>query len=94
MSKNNKNFELMSTKAVCDQLCISPRTLDRYRSRPAGGNPFPEPDCSYMGGPNKWIRTKVEEWQKREMKRPTRRPMSHLNLPRDSKGRLMRADAA
>ncbi|MBJ3357912.1 excisionase Xis, partial [Salmonella enterica subsp. enterica serovar Derby] len=45
-------------------------------------------------GSNKWLKTKVNEWQVREMSRPTRRPMSHLNLPRDNKGRLIRSDVA
>lgn len=47
-----------------------------------------------MGGSNKWLKTKVEEWQCREMARPVRRPMTHLNLPRDVKGRLIRSDVA
>lgn len=94
MSKAINKFELMSTRDICDQLCISSRTLDRYRKRPSNSNPFPEPDCAYMGGSNKWLKTKVEEWQRREMSRPVRRPMSHMNLPRDNKGRLIRSDAA
>ncbi|WP_421550645.1 excisionase Xis [Kluyvera intermedia] len=94
MSKKTEDFKLMNTREICEQLCISSRTLDRYRKRPGNGNPFPEPDCSYMGGSNKWIKTKVEEWQRREMARPVRRPMTHLNLPRDVKGRLIRSDAA
>ncbi len=93
MGKKTENFELMSTRDVCHQLSISPRTLERYRKRPSDSNPFPEPDCSYMGGSNKWLKTKVHEWQVREMSRPVRRPMSHLNLPRDSKGRIIRSGA-
>ncbi|EDM5940678.1 excisionase [Salmonella enterica subsp. enterica serovar Typhimurium] len=94
MSKKIRDFELMSTREICCQLRISSRTLERYRKRPSDNNPFPEPDCSYMGGSNKWFKTKVNEWQVREMSRPTRRPMSHLNLPRDNKGRLIRSDVA
>ncbi|WP_448886314.1 excisionase Xis [Citrobacter telavivensis] len=92
MSNKPDNFELMSTRDICLQLSISPRTLERYRKRPGDSNPFPEPDCSYMGGSNKWLKTKVHEWQVREMSRPVRRPMSHLNLQRDSKGRIIRSD--
>ncbi len=47
-----------------------------------------------MGGSNKWLKTEVHEWQAREMSRPVRRPMAHLNMPRDSKGRITRPDAA
>ncbi|EAU8408223.1 excisionase Xis [Salmonella enterica] len=94
MSKKIRDFELMSTREICCQLRISSRTLDRYRKRPSDNNPFPEPDCSYMGGSNKWLKTKVNEWLVREMSRPTHRPMSHLNLPRDNKGRLIRSDVA
>lgn len=94
MSKKIRDFELMSTSEICCQLRISSRTLDRYRKRPSDNNPFPEPDCSYMGGSNKWLKTKVNEWLVREMSRQTRRPMSHLNLPRDNKGRLIRSDVA
>lgn len=94
MSKKIRDFELMSTSEICCQLRISSRTLDRYRKRPSDNNPFPEPDCSYMGGSNKWLKTKVNEWLVREMSRPTLRPMSHLNLPRDNKGRLIRSDVA
>ncbi|ELS8038941.1 excisionase Xis [Salmonella enterica] len=94
MSKKIRDFELMSTSEICCQLRISSRTQDRYRKRPSDNNPFPEPDCSYMGGSNKWLKTKVNEWLVREMSRPTRRPMSHLNLPRDNKGRLIRSDVA
>lgn len=94
MSKKAQDLKLMSTREICEQLRISSRTLERYRKRPGNENPFPEPDCAYMGGSNRWIKTKVEEWQRREMSRPVRRPMSHLNLPRDVKGRLIRSDAA
>ncbi|EAO8921492.1 excisionase Xis [Salmonella enterica] len=94
MSKKIRDFELMNTREICCQLRISSRTLERYRKRPSDNNPFPEPDCSYMGGSNKWLKTKVNEWQVRKMSRPTRRPMSHLNLPRDNKGRLIRSDVA
>ena len=80
MSKATNKFELMSTKDICGQLCISSRTLERYRKRAPNENPFPEPDCAYMGGPNKWLRTKVTAWQIKEMSRSTRKPMSHLNL--------------
>ncbi len=93
MSKKIRDFELMSTREICCQLRISSRTLERYRKRPSDNNPFPEPDCSYMGGSNKWLKTKVNEWQVREMSRPTP-SMSHLNLPRDNKGRLIRSDVA
>ncbi|EDQ5496887.1 excisionase Xis, partial [Salmonella enterica] len=68
-------------------------TLDRYRKRPSDNNPFPEPDCSYMGGSNKWLKSKVTEWQQKEMRRKTRLPMSHLNLVRDERGRLRRPDS-
>ena len=94
MSKATNKFELMSTKDICGQLCISSRTLERYRKRAPNENPFPEPDCAYMGGPNKWLRTKVTAWQIKEMSRSTRKAMSHLNLTRDDKGRLTRPDAA
>ncbi|HGY5195238.1 TPA: excisionase Xis [Raoultella ornithinolytica] len=84
-------LELMKTRDICEQLSITPRTLDRYRKRKKNDNPFPAPDCSYMGGPNKWLKSKVTEWQEKEMRRRTRRPMSHLNdLGRDVKGRLTR----
>lgn len=92
--KNTEKFEWMSTREICDHLSISSRTLERYRKRPESGNPFPEPDCSFMGGSNKWLTTKVTEWQIREMSRQTRRPMSHLNVARDNKGRIIRPDAA
>ncbi|HGG8903282.1 TPA: excisionase Xis [Enterobacter cloacae] len=92
MGKKTENFELMSTRDVCNQLRISPRTLERYRKRPSDSNPFPAPDCSYIGGSNKWLKTEVHEWQVREMSRPVRRPMAHLNMPRDSKGRITRPD--
>ncbi|EBY7494644.1 excisionase, partial [Salmonella enterica subsp. enterica serovar Montevideo] len=39
-------------------------------------------------------KTKVTAWQIKEMSRSTRKPMSHLNLTRDDKGRLTRPDAA
>ncbi|CDQ54689.1 MULTISPECIES: excisionase Xis [Bacteria] len=90
----SNELELMKTRDICEQLCITPRTLDRYRKRKKSENPFPDPDCSYMGGPNKWLKSKVVAWQQKEMVRKTRRPMSHLNLPRDNKGRLIRPDAA
>ncbi|MEN0581607.1 excisionase Xis [Phytobacter palmae] len=92
--KHSEKFEWMSTREICVHLSISSRTLDRYRKRPDGSNPFPEPDCSFMGGSNKWLTTRVTEWQIREMSRQTRRPMSHLNVARDSKGRIIRPDAA
>ncbi|ECU4941907.1 excisionase Xis [Salmonella enterica] len=93
MSKKIRDFELMSTREICCQLRISSRTLDRYRKRPSDNNPFPEPDCSYMGGSNKWLKSKVTEWQQKEMRRKTRLPMSHLNLVRDERGRLRRPDS-
>ncbi|EBN8270559.1 excisionase Xis [Salmonella enterica] len=93
MSKKIRDFELMSTREICYQLRISSRTLDRYRKRPSDNNPFPEPDCSYMGGSNKWLKSKVTEWQQKEMRRKTRLPMSHLNLVRDERGRLRRPDS-
>ncbi|ECG4756899.1 excisionase Xis [Salmonella enterica subsp. enterica serovar Richmond] len=92
MSKKIRDFELMSTREICCQLRISSRTLERYRKRPSDNNPFPEPDCSYMGGSNKWLKSKVTEWQQKEMHRKTRLPMSHLNLVRDERGRLRRPD--
>lgn len=92
MSKKNNKYELMSTREICGQLSISPRTLERYRKRKASENPFPEPDCAYMGGPNKWLKTKVTAWQIREMSRTTRKPMSHLNLVRDELGKLRRPE--
>lgn len=92
MSNKPDNFELMSTKDICGQLCISPRTLERYRKRAPNENPFPEPDCAYMGGPNKWLKTKVTAWQIKEMSRATRKPMSHLNLVRDELGKLRRPE--
>ncbi|WP_370560074.1 excisionase Xis [Edwardsiella tarda] len=94
MSTKTDSFELMSTRDICCQLSISPRTLERYRKRPDDGNPFPEPDCSYMGGSNRWLKTRVHEWQIREMSRPVRRPMSHLNLVRDEGGKLRRPENA
>ena len=45
-----------------------------------------------MGGPNKWLKTKVTAWQIREMSRATRKPMSHLNLVRDELGKLRRPE--
>ncbi|EAY4972839.1 excisionase Xis [Salmonella enterica] len=92
MSKKIRDFELMSTSEICCQLRISSRTLDRYRKRPSDNNPFPEPDCSYMGGSNKWLKTKVTAWQIKEMSRSTRKPMSHLNLVRDELGKLRRPE--
>lgn len=40
MSKATNKFELMSTKDICGQLCISSRTLERYRKRAPNENPF------------------------------------------------------
>jgi hypothetical protein len=40
-------LELMKTRDICEQLSITPRTLDRYRKRKKNDNPFPAPDCSY-----------------------------------------------
>ncbi|EEA8680579.1 excisionase Xis [Salmonella enterica subsp. enterica] len=93
MSKKIRDFELMNTREICCQLRISSRTLERYRKRPNDSNPFPEPDCSYMGGSNKWLRTKVTAWQLREMSRTTRKPMSHLSLVRDERGKLRRPES-
>jgi hypothetical protein len=39
--KHSEKFEWMSTREICDHLGISSRTLERYRKRPAGSNPFP-----------------------------------------------------
>ncbi|EGY4506706.1 excisionase Xis [Salmonella enterica] len=93
MEKTMSNeLELMKTRDICSQLGITPRTLERYRKRKKNENPFPAPDCSYMGGSNKWLKSKVTEWQQKEMRRKTRLPMSHLNLVRDERGRLRRPD--
>lgn len=91
---SEENFDLMTTRDVCRQLCVTSRTIDRYRKRDKESNPFPDPDCSYMGGPNKWLKSKVVAWQKAEMQRQTRPPMSHINLPRDERGRLSRSASA
>ena len=82
-------FELMNTRDICEQLRVSPRTLERYRKRSSSHNPFPEPDCSCMGGSNKWLKKKVNDWLVKEMSRATRRPMSHLNIQRDAKGKII-----
>ncbi|ECO7654706.1 excisionase Xis [Salmonella enterica] len=93
MEKTMSNeLELMKTRDICSQLGITPRTLERYRKRRKNENPFPVPDCSYMGGSNKWLKSKVTEWQKKEMRRIKRQPMAHLNLVRDESGRLRRPD--
>lgn len=91
---SDESYEFMNTRAVCKQLCVTARTIDRYRKRDKKNNPFPDPDCSEMGGPNRWLKSKVIAWQQAEMKRQTKAPMSHLNLPRDERGRLIRSAGA
>ncbi|MBO2029050.1 excisionase Xis [Klebsiella pneumoniae] len=88
----SNELELMKTRDICEQLCITPRTLDRYRKRKKSENPFPDPDCSY-GRPKQMAEKQSSHPAAKEMVRKTRRPMSHLNLP-DNKGRLIRPDAA
>lgn len=36
----SNELELMKTRDICEQLCITPRTLDRYRKRKKSENPF------------------------------------------------------
>ncbi len=35
----SNELELMKTRDICEQLCITPRTLDRYRKRKKSENP-------------------------------------------------------
>lgn len=80
------NNSWMDTKLVCAFLCISPRTLARYRIKQE--NPFPEPDIASMGSANRWERARVVEWQQAEKNLPKRKPLAHIHCERDVKGRI------
>ncbi|MCE0802026.1 excisionase Xis [Buttiauxella sp. S04-F03] len=80
------NESWMDTKRVCDFLCISTRTLARYRNK--SENPFPEPDYSCMGASNRWKRAQVVAWQTAEQSLPKRKPLEHIHRERDIKGRV------
>lgn len=90
--KDNESW--MDTKAVCDHLCVSSRTLERYRKREEGENPFPEPDDYCIGRANKWQRAKVLAWQKAEIQQPKRRALEHIHCKRDNSGRITQRYAA
>ena len=87
-------YSWMDTKAVCDHLCVSPRTLERYRKREEGENPFPEPDDYCIGRTNKWQKAKVIAWQQAEIQQPKRKPLAHIHCIRDGRGRITRHSVA
>lgn len=81
------NESWMDTKRVCDFLCISPRTLARYRNKKE--NPFPTPDVANIGAANRWERARVIEWQKVEKSLPRRKALAHIHCERNIKGRII-----
>lgn len=92
--KDNQSW--MDTKEVCEHLCVSARTLERYRKRDSSVNPFPDPDDYCIGRSNKWLRARVLAWQQAEVQQPKRKALQHIHgkFQRDQYGRITRHCAA
>ncbi|WP_454879051.1 excisionase Xis [Serratia inhibens] len=78
----------MTTSKICNELGFSSRTLERYRKRKPDNNPFPEPDITAAGAPNKWYRHRVIAWQEAETQIERAKPFSSLHNPRSERGRF------
>ncbi|HEJ7996829.1 TPA: excisionase Xis [Serratia liquefaciens] len=78
----------MTTSKICSELGFSSRTLERYRKRNPENNPFPEPDITAVGAPNKWYRHKVITWQEAETKIERDKPLASLHAARSNRGRF------
>ncbi|MEX3097660.1 excisionase Xis [Serratia ureilytica] len=84
----------MTTSTICSELELSSRTLERYRKRTPENNPFPEPDITAAGAPNKWYRHKVVAWQEAETKIKRAKPFASLHNPRSYRGRFTQRNEA
>lgn len=78
----------MTTSKICSELGFSSRTLERYRKRKPDDNPFPAPDITAAGSPNKWYRFKVNAWQEAETKMEREKPLAALHATRNDRGRF------
>ena len=83
----------MTTSTICSELSCHREPLSAIEKNPEN-NPFPEPDITAAGAPNKWYRHKVVARQEAETKIKRAKPFASLHNPRSDRGRFTQRNEA